>query len=240
MGAAAAADIVLLAKLARRAERRDAAFKNIERTVDRFLERFQIGDECIGRLIALVKGCVHGLHHDFFKCFRHRRRDLPERRRDGGKMLECNRPVVVAVERQLAGEHFIHDDAERIDVAPSVHREAACLLRRDIMHRADRFIFNIRYFGLEVGNTEIRNLDYAVFDNKDILRLNVAVHDPLPVRVAERPRDLQGEVYCLWRIDRTVIQKILLERDAVDQLHNDVFHVIGAAHIVYADDVRVA
>ena len=155
-------------------------------------------------------------------------------------MLECNRPVIVAVERQLAGEHLIHDDAERIDVAPSVHREAACLLRRDIMHRADRFIFNIRYFGLEVGNTEIRNLNYAVLNDKDILRLDVAVHDPLPVRVAERPRDLQGEVYCLWRIDRTVILKILLERDAVDQLHNDVFHMIGAAHIVYADDVRVA
>ena len=108
------------------------------------------------------------------------------------------------------------------------------------MHRADRLIFNIRYFGLEVGNTEIRNLDYAVFDNKDILRLNVAVHDPLPVRVAERPRNLQGEVYCLRRIDRTMILKILLECDAVNQLHNDVFNVIGAAHIVYADDVRVA
>ena len=108
------------------------------------------------------------------------------------------------------------------------------------MHRADRLIFNIRYLGLEVGNTEIRNLDNAVIDNKDVLRFNVAVHDPFPVRVAERSRDLQGEVYCLRRIDRSMILKILLECDAVDQLHNDVFYVIGAAHIVYADDVRVA
>ena len=155
-------------------------------------------------------------------------------------MLERNRPVIVAIKRQLAGEHFVHDDAKRIDIAPSVHRKAPGLLRRDIMHRADGFVLHVRHFGLKVGDAEVRDFDDAVIDDKDVLRLDITVDNAFPVRMGERPRDLQREIHCLHRVKRAVVLQILFERDAVHELHNDVFHMIGAAHVVHADDVRVA
>ena len=240
MGTAAAADIILLAEFARRTERRDAAFKHIERAVDRFLQCLKIGSKCVRRLIALIKRRVHRLHHDLFQRFRDRRRDLTERCRDRREVFERNRPVIVAVKRQFAGEHFIHDDTKRIDIAPAIYREAPGLLRRDIMHRADRLILHIRHFGLEVGNAKIRDFDDAVIDNKDVLRLDIAVNNAFPVRVAERPRDLQREIHRLRRIERAVVLQILLERDAVHELHDNILHMVCAAHIVYADNVRVA
>ena len=155
-------------------------------------------------------------------------------------MLECYRPIIVAIERQLAGEHLIHDDAERINVAPAVYRQTTRLLRRNIMHRTNRFVFHIGHFRLKVRNAKIRNLDDPVFHYEDVLRLDVPVDNALAVRVAERPCDLQGKIYRLRRVQRAMLLEILLERDAVDQLHDNVFHVIGAAHIVYSDDVRMA
>ena len=58
--------------------------------------------------------------------------------------------------------------------------------------------------------------------------------------MAERPRDLQGEIHRLRRIQRAVFLKILLKCDAVDQFHDNVFHMVGTAHIVYSDNVRMA
>ena len=64
--------------------------------------------------------------------------------------------------------------------------------------------------------------------------------DALAVRVAERSGNLERKIHRMKRVERTVVLEILLESDAVHQLHDNILNVIRAAHIVYTDDVRMA
>lgn len=54
------------------------------------------------------------------------------------------------------------------------------------MHRADGFVLHVRHFGLKVGDAEVRDLDDAVIDDKNVLRLDITVDNAFPVRVGKR------------------------------------------------------
>lgn len=113
-----------------------------------------------------------------------------------GEALCDDRLRVHAGERLLAGQHFVQNAAEAVDVAPSVDRAlGARLLRAHISRRPDGYAGSrepIVVTGLteRVGDAEIRDHSMPVFD-EDILGFDVAVHYPASVRVIERAGDFR-------------------------------------------------
>ena len=85
-----------------------------------------------------------------------------------------------------AGQHFVEDAAERVDIRAGIGRFAFPLLRRHVGGRAhhhaaggDRFIL------ARFRQSEIQNLD-AGFRDHDVAGLEIAVNDALAVRLGQR------------------------------------------------------
>ena len=110
-----------------------------------------------------------------------------------GEMLHHHRRRVRCLERQLAGEHQVADDAERIDVAAAVGLALAeRLLGRHVRRRADR---DARDRELRVALGRARDAEVgdhrapALAIDQNVLRLDVAVHDAVArARTRARPR----------------------------------------------------
>ena len=57
--------------------------------------------------------------------------------------------------------------------------------------------------------------------------------------VLEGPEDLNGEMHRFLPADVLLLIDILLERDAIDILHDNVLQAVAEAHIVYLDNIRM-
>lgn len=95
-----------------------------------------IGHFC-GRLKAILRLFGNRLVHDVA----HGWRDIRAQLMDGdgilaGVLIDRGDGVVRA-KRHFARQHLIHHNAQRIDVAPAIHRQALALLGRHIFRRAD-------------------------------------------------------------------------------------------------------
>jgi hypothetical protein len=103
---------------------------------------------------------------------------------------------VGAGERRLAGEHLVEHAAERVDVGGRPDLVPRRLLGGHVHRRPDR---HARLRELLTGGIVGRARDAEVGDERvlareeDVLRLDVAVDDPLLVRVVERAADLEGD-----------------------------------------------
>ena len=75
---------------------------------------------------------------DLLESQRNGRIQLTRRNRRGIDMLNGNCHGRFAVVGGLSGEHFIHHNAQRVEVGPGVHLGALCLLRRDIVNGTQR------------------------------------------------------------------------------------------------------
>ena len=153
-------------------------------------------------------------------------------------MLNGNGDGAVPLKGQTPGQHFIEHHAGGIDIGAGVRPVTAGLLGRDVVHTAQSFLGH----GLAVGqacNTEIGHLDAAVPQHHDILRFDVPVDDAAAVGVAESAHDLDDEVQRLPPIHFTTPLHILLEGDAVDELHDDIVQLVTAGHVIHRDDVGV-
>ena len=118
---------------------------------------------------------------------------LAHRAKALGEMLHHHRGRVRRLERQLAGQHQIAHDTQRIDVAAAVRLALAkCLFGRHVRGRADRDagdgqlrIALRRACDSEVGHHGAP----ALAVDQDVLGLDIAVDDTARVRVGERARD---------------------------------------------------
>ena len=70
--------------------------------------------------------------------------------------------------------------------------------------------------------------------------LDVPVDEAPAVGVFQGLGDLDGEVEGLLPIEDALLLHILLQRNAVDQLHDDVIGIAGAGHVVNGNDVGMA
>src|SRR4030095_5001049 len=114
----------------------------------------------------------------------------------------------LAFERPLASEHLIKDRAQREEVRAMVCVLSSYLLGRHVTDRPHDYpALSLRPNGRRVssvtyeqgrmrqlGETKVENLDAPVSSDKEILRLQIAMHNSLFVRGSQSARGLQGIV----------------------------------------------
>ena len=178
-------------------------------------------------LITLFHILLHGVHGDLLEALGDRGVQLAREHRLRLDLFERHGNGRVRFKRDTSRQHFIKHHADRIKVCARVDRVAGRLFGRDIMHRADRLIGNrVRLAAGKAGNSKIRDFDRPVRQQHDVLRLDIAVHDPLIVRVLERPQDLYGEMQGVLPFQNAFLFDVFLERDAVDIFHHNRLHLI--------------
>ena len=203
------------------------------------LERLD-GFEHFGRaLVAVGRVLLHRLLGDLAQAFRHVRRHLGQRLRLFGDLHDGDGHRAAAVKRQAAGQHFVQHDADRVDVGARVGAVALGLLGADIMHRADGLVADgLALRAGEAGDAEIHHLDGTVGLQHDVLRLDVAVDDPLGMGVVQRAEHLRGEMHDLFPGQRAAaLLEVFFQRDAVDILHHDILQLVGDRNVVDLDDI---
>ena len=151
-----------------------------------------------------------------------------------------DRDEVVAGEGNLAGEQLVEHAAERVDVGLLVDRLAAGLLRRDVVARPhdrarDRHPVDVD----RMGDAEVGHLRSAVGVEQHVLRLDVAVDEPLIVREREPARDLQRKLDRLARAQWALLRHQLLQVHPVDVLEDDELPAVLLAPVDHRDDVRM-
>ena len=153
-------------------------------------------------------------------------------------MLQDHRHGGVPVVGQCAGEHFVQHHAGGVQVAAGVDVAATRLLRRDIVDAAQGLLGHGALGVGDAGDAEVGHLHAAVPEDHDVLGLDVPVDDAPAVGVAQRLEDLTHEVQRLPPIQAAAaLAHILLQGDAFDELHDDVFHAVGLVDVEDVDDV---
>ena len=150
-----------------------------------------------------------------------------------------------AAHRDFAGEHFVKDHAERIDVRAVVHGlRLVELLGGHVARRAERHAgYRERVVGLlaaqEFREAEVGDLHTAAFINEDVLRLHVAVDDALLVRELQRVANLRHDGERLLGLHLPGADH-LAQVYAVHEFHREIIQPAALAEVVDGDDVRVA
>src|SRR5262249_58662868 len=93
----------------------------------------------------------------------------------------------------------------------------------------------------ELGQPEVEHLDDAVAPYHHILRLDVSMNDPGPVRSSERGGDLHCHIERLrhTQISLRRIHQTLAQCLSFDVLGDDVMSIFNFADLVNGDDVWV-
>src|SRR2546423_762692 len=132
-------------------------------------------------------------------------------------------------EGMLSRDQLVGDDTPRIDVRSLVCRRIGRrLLGRHVHRRADE-VARLGYIGRHflprclncLGDSEIRD-DRRALAEQNVLGLDVAVHDSLPMRVSESGGDIAQYCQALLERDRTP-QDVRAQRLAAHERHREVW-----------------
>ncbi len=164
---------------------------------------------------------------------RNRRHRLVDVRRSlGRRRLACKRP--------FAGEELERDDPERVAIACRRRPLAERLFRREVTGGSEhRSVSRQRREPRGARDAEVGDVQVAFTVDQEIPRLDVPVDDPVRVRVIERLPSLLEPPQRVRRRLAAVLLQPLLERGAVDVLHDDVGPLAGLADVVDRHDVRL-
>ena len=206
-------------------------------------EAAQVLAQRVGRRVAHRRVLRQQLGDDRLERPRHVGDELVERRRVVVHLPVGDAHRVVAGERRTPGDHLVHHDAERVEVAARVGLGALGLLRREVRRRAHHRagLGEVR-LGRRVegpGDAEVGDLHRAVRADEDVRRLDVAVDEPGGVGEAEGGGDLAGDLGRLLRREVAVGAQDVGERAPVDVLHGDEVGRGVLAPVEHVDDVRV-
>ena len=212
----------------------------------------QLIDEVAGRLPPAVRILRQALRH---QAVERRRRRLHGRQLRGNGVQD--RPdqagLTRALKRLPPGDHLVDHRPEGKHVRPSVDVPSVQLLRGHVLQRAeDRPLAGQRLTlgdlsrealhphparGLELRQPEVQELGPRLGQH-DVPRLEVAVHDPLPMRLVQRIRDGDRHLERLLQWQRTILQP-LGERLPVEILHDQEVGAAFGADVMEGADVRV-
>ena len=136
------------------------------------------------------------------------------------------RRAPVEPERAMAGQHFIHQQAERIDVGGGRNRPAANLLGAGVLrrHRARQRGHGRIAVGAgaqPLGDAEIEQLDLAVGCHQHVARFQIAVNDLAIVRMLDRVEHVEAQPHAIRDV-QTAIVGVAIDRRAGDVLHHEV------------------
>ena len=94
-----------------------------------------------------------------------------------------------------ARHHLVEHDAEGVDVAAPVDSEPLGLLGREVGRgpHHEPGLGDLLVDADRPGDPEVGHLDLAVGGDEDVAGLDVAVDDPVAVRVGERLGDVGGD-----------------------------------------------
>ena len=102
-------------------------------------------------------------------------------------------------------------------VAQRSHHDARLRVLR--LRRRARFVAGLLVLG-PLRQTEVEDLQVAVFRDEEVFGLQVSVDDPLLVRRGEAFGDLEGEVHGLLRRDGPRVEPVA-QRHALEELHHE-------------------
>jgi hypothetical protein len=156
----------------------------------------------------------------------------------------------IAAEDFLLRHRLVQHAAEREHVGAVIDDRAGQLLRRDVAdgaddrsrrrgeRRRDRVV-HLAGGRHRFRQSEVDELRVAVVGDHHVLRLQIAMHDPVLVRAGEAVGDADQVADEL----RRVVVHVLAQARAADQLHRQVVHVPAidgrAADVVDRDDGRM-
>ena len=146
----------------------------------------------------------------------------------------------VAGERHASGQKFEEDDPQRVDVGRRLDVAPPRLLGRDVARRPEDGSGLRHALDLErAGDPEVGHLGLPVPVQDHVLRLDVAVDEPVVVREREAAGDLDRELERAANRHRPALVETLLQRLAVDELEDDELPPVLLAAVDDRDDVRV-
>ena len=109
-------------------------------------------------------------------------------------MLRDDRDRIIADERRAAGDHFVEQCAERVEVRARRHLAAQRLLGRHVVDRAEHETFGRHARAVEgEGQPEVAELRRAVGHEPYVARLEVAVDHTAGMGMLECLADLRGD-----------------------------------------------
>ena len=162
-------------------------------------------------------------------------RDTLERRRQVVDLLheECHR--LVAIERRSPRQHLVDHGRDGIDVPLRRHLLAHRPLGRDVSRRAEdeargrghRLLAPVEARDAEVQHLHVVRIVRSLHEH-DVLRLEIAMDDPLYVRLARGVAELQRDMKDARQRHRAADRcNGALERQTVQVLHHDVERAVG-------------
>lgn len=90
---------------------------------------------------------------------------------------------------------------------------------------------------LELGEAEVGDLEAPRAGDQNVGRLDVTVHDPLPMGVVQAARQLTGQIADLLERQDALLPEHRVEAETLHVLHGDVVEVAFLADIEDRDDV---
>ncbi len=158
-------------------------------------------------------------------------------------LLEERRPSRID-ERRPSRQHLEEQRAEPVDVGAMIDRARHRLLGRHVARRADR---GVRFRDRRIAKQELRDpeveelheVGIAVdFDEEHVRGLQIAMHDPVPMRTRERTDDLPNDVSGAMNVEAALEEP--RQGLAEEALHDEERMPIGCpADVMERDDVRV-
>ena len=182
-------------------------------------------------------------HHESGDRLGHVGGDGPEVGRHAAGDCREHRHERCALERQPVGEQLVENDSQPEEIALRVERAALDPLRRHVGGCADDRPIDGHVEAIitpGAGQAEVDDPHLAVrLLQKDIVGLDVAVHEPLAVGSREPLRDFAADAEHLGERERALRLSGLLERAADEQLHHDVGQALFVADLVDRHHVGV-
>ena len=154
----------------------------------------------------------------------------------GGDLLDA-----VASEGLAQRQQFVKHHAHGMHVGARVHRAAGKLLGRQVVRRARHRAVQRRGRRAvgHAGDAEIQHLGLVALVEKDIGRLDVAMHHAARVGVGQRIGHTAHQLCRLARRGRPAAGQALAQVAAVQAFHRDVDTLGREPGVVHGDDVRV-